>query len=140
MSKKEQRKSAQAKAAFDSLSQASQNQTTSLFLGKSKGLFGKKTYGWMNKGGAAGSRSGASTPARPGTPGPTPGEGNAPGEPAPLTSEGRNRLGTFREDKEKGKSIQLRDWVAAVEGERLTKVEARTLQSAYDRLDSSGPR
>jgi len=142
MSKKEQRKSAAAKAIDASMSQASQNQTSSLFLGKSRGLFGKKAYGWMNKGGASGSRSGTSTPARPGTPGPAQavGESTVPAEAAPLTGEGRNRLGLWREDKEKARNIQLRDWIAAVESERLKEPDARTLQSAYDKLDASGPR
>jgi hypothetical protein len=123
-------------------SHASQNLTSSLFagLGRSGGLFGKKksgkSYSWMS---AAGAGSGASTPTRLSTPGPG---GRIPAAPAPpvnlnLTAEGRNRLGTWREDKEKGKNIQLRDWVSVLERDGTN---SKALQDAYLRLDASGPR
>lgn len=55
-----------------------------------------------------------------------------------LTSDPRYpRLGTWREDKEKGKDIQLRDWVTALE---MDGIEARAIQDAYLKLDSSGPK
>lgn len=84
--------------------------------------------------------SGASTPAR-ATPGAGKGAGGAAGASGPntpnLTTEGRNRLGTWREDKEKGKNIQLRDWIIALERDGR---ESKALQRAYADLDLSGPR
>lgn len=137
-SKKEQRKNAAAKAA-EATNHASQNITSSMFVGKAGGLFGKKKYDWMNPK----PRSGASTPARAGTPGASGGAagstggGAAAAENMPLTTESRTRLGNWREDREKGRGIQLRDWVAALEADG---VDGAVLQKAYDRLDTSGPR
>lgn len=136
-SKKEQKKTAAAKAA-EATNHASQNITSSMFVGKTGGLFGKKKYDWMNPK----PRSGASTPARAGTPGAAAGPGGGPGggaqaENTPLTTESRMRLGIWREDKEKGRGIQLRDWVGALEADG---VDGAVLQKAYDRLDTSGPR
>lgn len=136
--KKEQKKTAAAKAA-EATNHVSQNITSSMFVGKTGGLFGKKKYDWMNPK----PRSGASTPARAGTPGAGGGAGGAPGggaaqaENMPLTTESRTRLGNWREDREKGRGIQLRDWVAALEEDG---VDGAVLQRAYDRLDTSGPR
>jgi hypothetical protein len=141
MTKKEMKKNQALKAA-EASSHANQNLTSSMFagLGGKGGLFGKKktgkTYDWMNVGRGG---SGTSTPTKGppgtkalgGTPG-TPGDGN----PA-LTTEGRNRLGTWREDKEKGKNIQLRDWVVVLERDGR---EAKALQQAYMSLDTSNPR
>ncbi|SPO05664.1 related to tpa inducible protein [Cephalotrichum gorgonifer] len=137
-SKKEQRKTAMAKAA-EATNHISQNLTSSMFVGKTGGLFGKKKYDWMNPK----PKSGGSTPARAGTPGASGGGGGAAGggtaqaENIPLTTESRTRLGNWREDKEKGRGIQLRDWVAALEAEG---VDGTVLQKAYDKLDTSGPR
>lgn len=132
-SKKEQKKTAAAKAA-EATNHASQNITSSMFVGKAGGLFGKKKYDWMNPK----PRSGASTPARAGTPGATAGPSGGPqAENTPLTTESRTRLGIWREDKEKGRGIQLRDWVGALEADG---VDGAVLQKAYDRLDTSGPR
>ncbi|KAL1895346.1 hypothetical protein Cpir12675_003252 [Ceratocystis pirilliformis] len=122
-------------------SHASQNQTSSMFagFGAASGLFGKKrkgkTYDWMNPGSGGGSgmggRSGAATPGKSAG-------ANAPATPAPLTSDtGRNRLGTWREDKDKGRLIQLRDWVAALTDDGL---DSRAIQAALDKLDTSLPR
>ncbi|PHH51777.1 hypothetical protein CFIMG_001906RA [Ceratocystis fimbriata CBS 114723] len=122
-------------------SHASQNQTSSMFagFGAASGLFGKKrkgkTYDWMNPGsgggGGTGGRSGTATPGKSGG-------ANAPATPAPLTSDtGRNRLGTWREDKDKGRLIQLRDWVAALTDDGL---DSRAIQAALDKLDTSLPR
>jgi hypothetical protein len=137
--KKELKKNQAAKQA-EAASHASQNLTSSLFagLGRSGGLFGKKSgksYSWMN----AGSGSGASTPTRLSTPGPGGRPASVSVAPVnlPLTAEGRNRLGTWREDKEKGKNIQLRDWISTLEADG---VEVKALQDAYNRLDSSGPK
>ncbi|KEY66429.1 hypothetical protein S7711_06169, partial [Stachybotrys chartarum IBT 7711] len=141
ISKKELKKN-QAMKAAEANSHANQNLTSSMFagLGGKGGLFGKKktgkTYDWMNLGRGG---SGASTPTRSST-GPGKGPGTSVGSPAPgnmaLTAEGRNRLGTWREDKEKGKNIQLRDWTIVLERDGR---EPRALQQAYIRLDDSNP-
>ncbi|KAG5998309.1 hypothetical protein E4U52_000644 [Claviceps spartinae] len=143
MTKKEMRKHQTAKAA-EANSHANQNITSSMFTGfGGKGsLFGKKktgkTYDWLNAGRGG---SSASTPAKS-----TPGSGmkgfhGASGTPSAanlaMTTEGRNRLGTWREDKEKGKNIQLRDWVVVLERDGR---EIKALQRAYVHLDSSNSR
>ncbi|OLN87328.1 hypothetical protein CCHL11_03599 [Colletotrichum chlorophyti] len=139
ISKKEQKKLDAVKKA-EASSHANQNITSSMFVGmpKTGSLFGKKkggkSYSWMT-----GGASGTSTP-RLGTPG-KPGGAATSGPPAPvnhaLTVEGRARLGNWREDKEKGKNIQLRDWIVALEGDAI---ELKALQIAYNKLDSSEPR
>ncbi|UKZ56377.1 hypothetical protein TrVGV298_010213 [Trichoderma virens] len=142
MTKKELKKT-QAMKAAEASSHANQNITSSMFagLGGKGSLFGKKksgkTYDWMNVGRGG---SGASTPTR-AAPGPGKGPNGVPGAPSPgnmaLTTEGRNRLGTWREDKEKGKNIQLRDWITVLERDGR---EARALQHAYINLDNSNPK
>jgi hypothetical protein len=138
--KKEQKKKAEAKVN-EAASHAAANQTTSQFLGGGGGggLFGKKKkYSWMT-GGAGGSASGTSTPGRimtqglPGTPGGA--VGNA--VPEKLTGEAARRLGTWREDREKGVGIQLRDWVTVLEDDGNEK---KALQKAYMWLDQSDPK
>ncbi|EON96241.1 putative tpa inducible protein [Phaeoacremonium minimum UCRPA7] len=133
--KKELKKNAQAKLA-DASNAANVNRTTMAFLGgmgKKKG----KSYSWMSGGGA----SGASTPSKiqtqglPGTPGATP-SAKAP-EDTRLTQEGRHKLGTWREYSEKGKNVQLRDWVVVLERDGREKA---ALQFAYDKLDESEPK
>ncbi|KAH7321084.1 hypothetical protein B0I35DRAFT_206231 [Stachybotrys elegans] len=142
LSKKEMKKNQALKAA-EANSHANQNMTSSMFagLGGKGSLFGKKktgkTYDWMNLGRGG---SGASTPTRTSS-GTGKGPGASVGSPAPanmaMTTEGRNRLGTWREDKEKGKNIQLRDWVVVLERDGR---ELRALQQAYINLDASTPR
>lgn len=142
MTKKELKKT-QAMKAAEASSHANQNITSSMFagLGGKGSLFGKKksgkTYDWMNVGRGG---SGASTPTR-AAPGPGKGPNGVPGAPSPgnmaLTTEGRNRLGTWREDKEKGKNIQLRDWITVLERDGR---EAKALQHAYINLDNSNPK
>lgn len=141
MTKKELKKSQQLKQA-EANSHMNQNMTSSMFagLGGKTNLFGKnkkaKTYDWMNVGRGG---SGTSTPTK-GTPGGGKGTNGAavqsPGSMA-LTTEGRNRLGTWREDKEKGRNIQLRDWVAVLERDGR---EGKALQQAYLNLDASNPK
>jgi hypothetical protein len=141
MTKKELKKSQLLKQA-EANSHMNQNMTSSMFagLGGKSSLFGKKnkakTYDWMNVGRGG---SGTSTPTK-GAPGGGKGVNGAaassPGSMA-LTTEGRNRLGTWREDKEKGKNIQLRDWVAVLERDGR---EGKALQQAYLNLDSSNPK
>ncbi|PHH88116.1 hypothetical protein CDD83_7948 [Cordyceps sp. RAO-2017] len=141
MTKKEMKKNQALKAA-EANSHANQNITSSMFagLGGKGGLFGKKktgkTYDWMNVGRSG---SGASTPSR-ATPGPKGANGTSSSMGAAshaLTTEGRNRLGTWREDKEKGKMIQLRDWVSVLERDGR---ESKALSRAYVRLDASHPK
>ncbi|KAF1732564.1 hypothetical protein BB8028_0007g02800 [Beauveria bassiana] len=140
MTKKEQKKN-QAMKAAEANSHANQNLTSSMFagLGGKSGLFGKskrKTYDWMNVGRGG---SGASTPVKSSSDGGKVVNGMGPSTPTnlALTTEGRNRLGTWREDKEKGRNIQLRDWIAVLERDGR---EAQMLQHAYLQLDSSNPR
>ncbi|CAM1504180.1 Fc.00g017710.m01.CDS01 [Cosmosporella sp. VM-42] len=142
LTKKEMKKNQALKAA-EANSHANQNMTSSMFagLGGKGGLFGKKktgkTYDWMNVGRGG---SGTSTPTR-NTGGAGKGGGAGAGAAAPanmaLTTEGRNRLGTWREDKEKGRNIQLRDWVSVLERDGR---EPKALQRAYMHLDASNPK
>jgi hypothetical protein len=133
--KKEQKKKAEAKFN-EAASHAAANVTTAQFLGGGSSLFGKKKkkYDWMTPA-AGGSASGASTPGRintqiPGTPAAAP-------QPERLTVEGARRLGSWREDKEKGKKIQIRDWITVLEEDGHDK---RSLQKAYMNLDASDPK
>ncbi|KAJ8128947.1 hypothetical protein O1611_g4681 [Lasiodiplodia mahajangana] len=52
----------------------------------------------------------------------------------PLTKAGVTHLGQFREDSEKGKNIQLRDWIVVLEDRGL---DPRSLQIAYGKVDKS---
>lgn len=122
----------------DAASTATANQTVQHLLG----AFGNKKkgnkYAWMT-GGGGGTASGASTPGRlnttglPGTP-----TGGAVSVKTPektrLTQEGRNRLGMWREDGDKGKKVQMRDWVTALEKDGTDK---KAIQAAYMKLDES---
>lgn len=105
--KKEQKKIAAQK---HDASAESVNMTATKFLGG-----GKKKYSWMNASGGPGSPR---TPAR--------ATGGAPSTPASaatpkaveklaLTPEPRSKMGSWRESSEKGKDIQLRDWVEVLE-------------------------
>lgn len=136
--KKEQKKKAEAKLN-EAASHQNANATTAQFLGVGGGLFGKKKkYEWMNSGGGA-SGSGASTPSKlitQGLPGIS-GSGLVAATPERLTTEGARRLGTWREDHDKGKGIQLRDWITVLEDDGKEK---RALQLAYVKLDESSPK
>jgi hypothetical protein len=132
--KKEQKKKA-AEKVNEAANHAAANVTTAQFLGGGGGIFGKKKkYSWMT-----GSTSGTSTPAQiltqnlPGTP---TGKAVNPAE-EKLTSDGVRRLGTWREDKEKGMGIQIRDWIVVLEGDGREK---KALQRAYATLDDSQPK
>jgi len=130
--KKELKAKSQAASKLAELNTTnSANRTSLTFLGKKKG----RQYSWMQAG------SGASTPNRAQTPGAptTPGVTGIPRPEAPtrLTLDGRQRFGVFREDGEKGKNIQLRDWVVSLEGDGN---DFRALQAAYDKLDASNPK
>jgi hypothetical protein len=134
--KKEQKKKAEAKVN-EAASHAAANVTTAQFLGVGGGLFGKKKkYSWMTGGGPA---SGASTPGRimtQGLPG-TPAGAAVNAAPERLTAEGARRLGAWREDKEKGKGIQIRDWIAVLQNDGR---ERKALQLAFTWLDQSEPK
>ncbi|CEN62591.1 hypothetical protein ASPCAL09225 [Aspergillus calidoustus] len=96
----------------------------------SGGMFGKKkTYSWLNRGPAAG--SGFSTPTRINNP-PTPAAVSTektprPGEPATVPSK---QLGAWREDKENGAGIQVRDILFMLE---LDGRASRHIQKAYSK-------
>lgn len=134
--KKELKKKAEAKTS-EAANHAAANVTTNKFLGGGGNIFGKKgkkTYSWMT-GSGGGSGSGTNTPSRLMTQG-------LSGMAAPivqekLTSDGARRLGTWREDKEKGRGVQIRDWVTVLEGDGREK---RALQAAYATLDNSDPK
>ncbi|KAK4194198.1 hypothetical protein QBC40DRAFT_40115 [Triangularia verruculosa] len=134
-SKKELKKGAAAARLAEASSTASANQTLSALMG-GFGRKKKKEYSWMTSG------SGPSTPRatggqEPGTPGGGAGSKAQP-EKATLTQDGKTpRLGTWREDKEKGKNIQLRDWVTVLE---MDGRDMKALQEAYVKLDASIPR
>ncbi|KAI0205695.1 hypothetical protein F4808DRAFT_241639 [Astrocystis sublimbata] len=123
LSKKEGKKAA-AKAA-ESSSGTTVNATLSLFTGGKK-----KKYSWMSAGG-----SGAATPKAPGTPGASAGTGSsAASRRGPLTKAGVSHLGQLREDLEKGKRIQLRDWIVVLEDQGM---DPRSLQALYGNVDKS---
>ncbi|OTA87064.1 hypothetical protein M434DRAFT_81581 [Hypoxylon sp. CO27-5] len=125
--KKESKKAAKAAEA----SSTTVNATLGLFAGGKK-----KKYSWMTNSGGPG--SGASTPRLsaagiPGTPGSTASAAKKAAQ-GPLTKEPAAHLGQFREDSEKGKNIQLRDWVVVLEERGF---DPKSLQQAYDLLDRS---
>lgn len=126
-SKKESKKS----SAKEALTSSSVNSTLGLFVGSKK-----KKYSWMTQGAGAAS-SGPGSPklpgAGPGTPGST-AAASSKAQQGPLTKMGVTHLGQFREDSEKGKNIQLRDWVAVLEA---SDIDAISLQKAYNILDRS---
>lgn len=118
MTKKEAKKMQDSKA-----SEAQQHQqsvetarlaTNSMLSGR---MFGaKKSYSWLKPGGSS---SGFSSPARPAPPTPTPGaeksSSGRSGEPA--NGQSKRRLGTWREDQEKGAGIQVRDVLFMLEAD-----------------------
>ncbi|KAJ5578766.1 uncharacterized protein N7459_007730 [Penicillium hispanicum] len=116
MTKKEAKKLMDSKA-----SEAQQHQqsvetarlaTNSMLSGR---MFGtKKSYSWLKPGGSS---SGFSSPSRP-PPTPTTGpeKTSRPGE-APATGQAKKRLGTWREDQEKGAGIQVRDILFMLEAD-----------------------
>lgn len=125
VSKKEGKKAA-AKAA-ESSSGTTVNATLNLFTGGKK-----KRYSWLS----SGAGGGASTPRPQGMPGPSSGGSGTATKAGrgSLTKAGVTHLGQFREDSEKGKNIQLRDWIVVLEDRGL---DARSLQVAYSKVDKS---
>ncbi|KUI57978.1 hypothetical protein VP1G_05273 [Cytospora mali] len=125
--KKEQKKIAAQK---HDASAESVNKTTMKFLGG-----GKKKYSWMSMGANTPNTPNRPTGSTAGTPVATTAT-KAP-ESKSLTQEGRYKLGSWREYSEKGKNIQLRDWVTVLERDGREKL---ALQKAYLKLDDSEPR
>ncbi|KAI1869464.1 hypothetical protein JX265_006554 [Neoarthrinium moseri] len=125
MSKKESKKAAR----LQDTSSVTVNSTVNQFMGRK----GKK-YSWMAGGGGG---SGASTPRGPAT-GPASGAGGSSGRntKGPLTQDPSQKLGELREDSAKGKNIQMRDWVQALELHGRS-TDYRVLQQAYIKLDRS---
>lgn len=121
--KKEQKLQAKARQSeFDTHHAA--NKTTNQFLGKKK-------YSWMSGGDAS---SMATTPSRLNTQGSSGGSSSGSGGLAKqkFTNEGPQRIGVWREDKDAGKGLQLRDWLAVLEKEQK---ELKALQMSYLVLD-----
>lgn len=135
-SKKELKKGAAAARLAEASSTASTNQTLNTLMG-GFGRKKKKEYSWLQKSG-----SGAGTPRASAGEASTSASGATTAakahEKTTLTPDPRYpRLGTWREDKEKGKNIQLRDWVNALETDGI---EGKAIQDAYLKLDSSAPK
>lgn len=116
----------------DAASTATANQTIQHLMGSFGGRTKGKKYSWMT-----GGASGASTPTRlntqglPGTPSATTARGP---EKTRLTQEGKNRLGMWRDDGDKGKKIQMRDWLTVME---IDGIDLKAIQDAYMKLDDS---
>jgi len=140
ISAKESRKQ-QASKIEEAASHRAANATANMMMGGFGGGFGskkkKKTYSWMNAGGAA-SRAGAiGGGSRPGPAGIV----GAIDTGAAQISAGQDlgnlnwtgqRLGVWREDGERGKGIQIRDWVGALEGDG--RVGSKGIIKAYLRM------
>lgn len=139
LSKKEQKELKKAagggkagRGALPDTSTATANQTLQTLMGGFGGRKKGKQYAWMTAG-----ASGASTPTRlnttdlPGTPG---APGNKSSSAVKLTLDGKQRLGTWRESSDKGKQIQLRDWLTVME---IDGLELKAIQDAYIKLDTA---
>lgn len=140
VSLKESRKQ-QASKIEEAASHRAANATANMMMGGFGGAFGlggkkkKKTYSWMNAGGGPG---GGMVGARagpvlggPGLGGIMEGQGQAQGDLGGLNWTGQ-RLGVWREDGERGKGIQIRDWVGALEGDGRTG--GKSVVRAYLRM------
>ncbi|KAA8892833.1 transcription initiation factor TFIID component TAF4 [Sphaerosporella brunnea] len=139
LSTKESRK-AQATKQGEAESHRAANMTASLMMGGFGTGFGgkkkKKTYSWMNSGGSSAAQAmgmgmGASRP------GPAAVDTNAAGQVSSGPDIGSvnwtgQRIGVWREDGERGKGIQIRDWIGALEGDG--RVAKRGIVKAYLRL------
>ncbi|KAJ6121175.1 hypothetical protein N7523_005455 [Penicillium sp. IBT 18751x] len=118
MTKKEAKKLVDSKA-----SEAQQHQqsvetarmaTNSMLSGR---MFGsKKSYSWLKPGGSSSGFSSPSRPNPPSTPTTGPEKSSRPGEQTPAANQAK-RLGTWREDQEKGAGIQVRDILFMLEAD-----------------------
>ncbi|KAI5820262.1 transcription initiation factor TFIID component TAF4 [Pyronema omphalodes] len=140
VSLKESRKQ-QASKIEEAASHRAANATANMMMGGFGGAFGlggkkkKKTYSWMNAGGGPG---GGMVGARagpvlggPGLGGIMEGGNQVQGDLGGLNWTGQ-RLGVWREDGERGKGIQIRDWVGALEGDGRTG--GKSVVRAYLRM------
>jgi hypothetical protein len=137
-SKKELKKAAEAKAT-EAQQHAHANETARLAMGVGGGfMFGgkKKTYSWMT------AASGSSTPKGFGSRINTAVNNSSPGTPSGAASGNTSgggaisvgkRFGEWREDKEKGEGVQVRDVVHVLEEDRK---EDKVLQRAYMKMGS----
>lgn len=129
VSKKEARKMVDSKA-----SEAQQHQqsvetarmaTNSMLSGR---MFGtKKSYSWLNRGSSG---SGFSTPSRLNPAASSSAGTDKPGRPGEKAAAPPKRLGDWREDKEKGSGIQVRDILFMLE---LDGRGPRHVQKAYSK-------
>ncbi|KAI1084023.1 hypothetical protein F5B20DRAFT_526370 [Whalleya microplaca] len=110
---------------------ATVNQTLGLFSGRNK-----KKYSWMTAGssGSGSNTPRAQGPGGPGTPGSAAAGSSSRATQGPLTKGSVSHLGQFREDSEKGKNIQLRDWIVVLEDRGY---DTKSLQDAYSKMDKS---
>jgi len=137
ISVKESKKQAASKIE-EAASHRAANATANMMMGGFGGFGGlrkkKKTYSWMTTGGTAPGGGGMGGPARPGPVGAidtSVGQINTGPELGNLTWTGQ-RLGVWREDGERGKAIQIRDWVGALEGDG--RVTRKGIIKAYLRM------
>lgn len=120
-SKKEQRKQADAKA-----SEAQQHVATTNTMRLALGSFGKKMPSWMTKDPPGGSAFSVPKPN-------SSSQSNSRVSGSGGSQTGKIKFGNFREDKEDGRGIQLRDIVMVLEPEPKEK---RSLARAYDKMSS----
>ncbi|KAJ5682986.1 hypothetical protein N7462_006151 [Penicillium macrosclerotiorum] len=99
--------------------------TNSMLSGR---MFGtKKSYSWLKPGGSS---SGFSTPSRPAPSTPTTGPEKPSRAGETPAKQTKRRLGTWREDQEKGAGIQVRDILFAVEADGRA---SKHVQKGYSR-------
>jgi hypothetical protein len=112
VTKKEAKKMVDSKA---SEAQQHQQSVETARMALSGRMFGaKKSYSWLKSGGPA--TSGFSSPSRPAPSTPTAGP-EKPGSGESVPSQTHRRLGTWREDQEKGAGIQVRDVLFMLEAD-----------------------
>lgn len=121
MTKKERERIAKAGQTEEVLHRAA-NTTANMAIG------GMKKYSWLS----GGSGSGASTPRLNTNLGPAGGSGGAGGQQDRNLAARDRKWGEWREDGPKGKGIQLRDFIAAMELDDGN--EKKTLARALVRL------
>lgn len=134
ITKKEAKRQAEAKAT-EAQQHAATNKTMNMALGLGGGaLFGGKTISWLAGKGDQSSRSGFPVPPRVNTSNKgesrNPAQAGSSGAGGQLPS-GKRKFGDFREDKETGAGIQLRDLVSVLEADGKEK---KALARAYSKL------
>ncbi|KAJ5819044.1 hypothetical protein N7474_004635 [Penicillium riverlandense] len=136
ISKKEQKKMMDAKASEVQQHQQSVETArlaTNSMLSTRRFGGAKKSYSWLKPGGS----SSGFTPVRPApsTPTATPDKPTQPGEATP--SQPKRRLGTWREDQEKGLGIQVRDilFMLEVDGRGMKHLQKGYLKDPREDRD-----